>query len=165
MVRLVVVVGVSVPLACAPAMVLLLRLALLLLRRRRLALLRGGLPHPPTRPPARLPLLLPLAGTNWVRNVLTTTMLFCGPLLAMFSYLNTVAWAYGTTAALPFGTIVIIVVIWALVTFPLTVVGGIMGKNTKVGGWRAGGGGCGQLAVGSQGGGCGAGSTGQQQAG
>lgn len=39
---------------------------------------------------------------------------------------------YGTTAALPFGTIVIIIVIWALVTFPLTVVGGIMGKNTKV---------------------------------
>jgi uncharacterized membrane protein len=68
-----------------------------------------------------------------VRNVLTTTLLFCGPLLAMFSYLNTVAWVYGTTAALPFGTIVIIVVIWALVTFPLTVVGGIMGKNTKVG--------------------------------
>ncbi|PSC72630.1 phagocytic receptor 1b [Micractinium conductrix] len=72
-----------------------------------------------------------MGGTNWVRNVLTTTMLFCGPLLAMFSYLNSVAWAYGTTAALPFGTIVIIVVIWALVTFPLTVVGGIMGKNTK----------------------------------
>ncbi|KAI7835337.1 hypothetical protein COHA_010761 [Chlorella ohadii] len=72
-----------------------------------------------------------MGGTNWVRNVLTTTMLFCGPLLAMFSYLNTVAWVYGTTAALPFGTIVIIVVIWALVTFPLTVVGGIMGKNTK----------------------------------
>ena len=45
---------------------------------------------------------------------------------------------YGTTAALPFGTIVIIIVIWALVTFPLTVVGGIMGKNTKV---RAGAGG------------------------
>ena len=77
------------------------------------------------------------AGTNWVRNVLTTTLLFCGPLLAMFSYLNTVAWAYGTTAALPFGTIVIIIVIWALVTFPLTVVGGIMGKNTKVGGGGA----------------------------
>lgn len=36
-----------------------------------------------------------LAGTNWVRNVLTTTMLFCGPLLAMFSYLNTVSEAAG----------------------------------------------------------------------
>jgi hypothetical protein len=36
-----------------------------------------------------------------------------------------------STAALPFGTIVIIIVLWALVTFPLTVVGGIMGKNTQ----------------------------------
>ena len=80
--------------------------------------------------------------------MLTTTLLFCGPLLAMFSYLNTVAWAYGTTAALPFGTILIIGVIWALVTFPLTVVGGIMGKNTKVGGWGA----LGGWAGGAQGG-------------
>ena len=37
-----------------------------------------------------------------------------------------------STAALPFGTICIIIVIWALVTFPLTVLGGIAGKNTKM---------------------------------
>ena len=37
-----------------------------------------------------------------------------------------------STAALPFGTIVIILVIWALVTFPLTVLGGIAGKNTRM---------------------------------
>jgi hypothetical protein len=36
-----------------------------------------------------------------------------------------------STAALPFGTIVIILVIWALVTIPLTVLGGIAGKNNK----------------------------------
>ena len=73
-----------------------------------------------------------MGGTNWVRNVLLTTALFCGPLLAMFSFLNTVAIAYRTTTALPFGTIVIILVIWALITFPLTVLGGIAGKNSKV---------------------------------
>ena len=72
-----------------------------------------------------------MGGTNWVRNVLLTTALFCGPLLAMFSFLNTVAIAYRTTTALPFGTIVIILVIWALITFPLTVLGGIAGKNSK----------------------------------
>ncbi|GAB4820480.1 hypothetical protein N2152v2_007526 [Parachlorella kessleri] len=71
-----------------------------------------------------------MGGSNWVRNVLTTACLFCGPLLVVFSFLNTVAIAYGSTAALPFGTIVIIIVLWALVTFPLTVLGGIMGKNT-----------------------------------
>ncbi len=36
-----------------------------------------------------------------------------------------------STAALPFGTIVIIIVIWALITFPLTVLGGIAAKNSK----------------------------------
>ena len=36
-----------------------------------------------------------------------------------------------STAALPFGTIVIILVIWALVTIPLTIFGGIAGKNYR----------------------------------
>ncbi len=36
-----------------------------------------------------------------------------------------------STAALPFGTIVIILLIWSLVTIPLTVLGGIAGKNSK----------------------------------
>lgn len=72
-----------------------------------------------------------MGGTNWVRNVLLTTALFCGPMLATFSFLNTVAIVYRSTAALPFGTICIILVIWALITFPLTVLGGIAGKNSK----------------------------------
>ena len=73
-----------------------------------------------------------LGGSSWVRNTLLTATLFCGPLLVTFSFLNTVAIIYRSTAALPFGTIVIIFVIWAAVTFPLTVLGGIAGKNTKV---------------------------------
>lgn len=36
-----------------------------------------------------------------------------------------------STAALPFGTIVIILIIWCLVTMPLTIFGGIAGKNNK----------------------------------
>lgn len=36
-----------------------------------------------------------------------------------------------STAALPFGTIVIIIIIWGLVTIPLTVFGGIAGKNNR----------------------------------
>jgi len=68
-------------------------------------------------------------GTRWVRNVLLTASLFCGPALLLFCYLNTVAIFYRSTAALPFGTIVIIGLIWSLVTLPLTVLGGIAGKN------------------------------------
>lgn len=72
-----------------------------------------------------------LGGTNWVANVLLCAGLFCGPVLVVFAYLNTVAIFYRSTAALPFGTIVIILVIWALITFPLTVLGGIAAKNSK----------------------------------
>ncbi|CAA6659364.1 unnamed protein product [Spirodela intermedia] len=72
-----------------------------------------------------------LEGTNWVRNLLLTGCLFCGPLFLTFCFLNTVAIAYNATAALPFGTIVVIALIWTLVTFPLLVLGGIAGKNSK----------------------------------
>ncbi|XP_033134875.1 transmembrane 9 superfamily member 3 isoform X1 [Brassica rapa] len=67
-----------------------------------------------------------------VRNLLLTGGLFCGPLFLTFCFLNTVAIAYSETAALPFGTIVVIVLIWTLVTSPLLVLGGIAGKNSKV---------------------------------
>lgn len=72
-----------------------------------------------------------LEGKNWVRNLLLTGALFCGPLFLVFCFLNTVAIAYRATAALPFGTIVVIFLIWALVTSPLLVLGGIAGKNSK----------------------------------
>ena len=39
--------------------------------------------------------------------------------------------AIQSTAALPFGTIVIIILIWCAITIPLTVFGGIAGKNNK----------------------------------
>ncbi|KAL9256177.1 Transmembrane 9 superfamily member 3-like protein [Drosera capensis] len=72
-----------------------------------------------------------LEGTNWVRNLLLTSCLFCGPLFLTFCFLNSVAIAYNSTAALPFGTILAIVLIWTLVTSPLLVLGGIAGKNSK----------------------------------
>ncbi|KAK3255051.1 Transmembrane 9 super member 2 [Cymbomonas tetramitiformis] len=72
-----------------------------------------------------------MGGTQWVANVLLTCCLFCGPFFVTFCFLNTVAIVYRSTAALPFGTICIIIIIWALVTIPLTIMGGIAGKNAK----------------------------------
>ena len=71
-----------------------------------------------------------LGGEAWVRNILLTCVLYCGPFFLMFCFLNTVAIVYRSTAALPFGTIVIIILIWALVTLPLTILGGVAGKNS-----------------------------------
>eukprot|EP00882_Tetradesmus_deserticola_P008078 GHRQ01008508.1.p1 GENE.GHRQ01008508.1~~GHRQ01008508.1.p1 ORF type:complete len:612 (+),score=239.25 GHRQ01008508.1:279-2114(+) len=72
-----------------------------------------------------------MEGHGWVQNILVTCFCYCGPFFCMFMFLNTVAIVYRSTAALPFGTIVIILVIWGLVTIPLTVAGGIAGKNNK----------------------------------
>ncbi|KAG2449123.1 hypothetical protein HYH02_005871 [Chlamydomonas schloesseri] len=72
-----------------------------------------------------------MEGELWVRNILLTCFVYCGPFLLMFSFLNTVAIVYRSTAALPFGTIVIMILIWVLVTIPLTVFGGIAGKNNR----------------------------------
>lgn len=71
-------------------------------------------------------------GVQWNRNVLLTAFIFSGPMVGTFSVLNTIAMAYRSTQALPFSTIFLIIVLWALVTFPSLVLGGIMAKNAKV---------------------------------
>jgi len=70
---------------------------------------------------------------RWAWNLVLAATLFPAPLLCMFCFLNTVAIAYSSQAALPFGTIIVIMVIWALVTLPLTIVGGVLGRNTAKG--------------------------------
>jgi len=68
-------------------------------------------------------------GKNWVRNVLITAFLFPGPTTLVFTWVNTVAIAHGSTSALPFATVLTIIFLYSLVSFPLTVVGGILAKN------------------------------------
>jgi len=72
-------------------------------------------------------------GNRWAWNLVLTATLFPVPLLLVFCFLNTVAIAYSSQAALPFGTIVVIMIIWALVTLPLTIIGGIIGRNLAKG--------------------------------
>lgn len=43
---------------------------------------------------------------------------------------KSVAWAYGSTQALPFTTIIILLLVWVTIGYPLTIIGGIFGKNT-----------------------------------
>lgn len=72
-----------------------------------------------------------MEGTRWVHNILLTCTVFSGPFFVVFAVLNTVAIAYRSMAALPAGTIVVIIIIWALVTVPLTVFLAITGKNSR----------------------------------
>jgi hypothetical protein len=70
-----------------------------------------------------------LNGSVWVHNVLCTVTMFVMPVFVVWAFLNTVAIVYGSTAALPFGTIVALFALYFLVTFPLTLAGAIAGKN------------------------------------
>mmetsp|Transcript_15995 Transcript_15995/g.25064 ORF Transcript_15995/g.25064 Transcript_15995/m.25064 type:complete len:455 (+) Transcript_15995:542-1906(+) len=70
-----------------------------------------------------------MGGTDWVWNTVLTASLFPAPLFLMFCVLNTIAITYDSTAALPFGTIMLVFLVYFFVTFPLTVIGAIIGKR------------------------------------
>lgn len=58
-----------------------------------------------------------------------TACLFTVPFFVIWSFVNSTAWSVGSTQALPATTIILLMLIWLFIGFPLTVVGGIMGKN------------------------------------
>ncbi|KAK3751998.1 hypothetical protein QZH41_010966 [Actinostola sp. cb2023] len=70
-----------------------------------------------------------IGGTRWVWNVILTASLFSVPFFVIWSFSNSVAWSYQSTQALPYTTIILLMLIWMIVGFPLTVIGGIFGKN------------------------------------
>ena len=70
-----------------------------------------------------------LDGHNWVWNIVLTSSLFAAPFFFVWSLVNSVAWYNQSTQALPFTTILLLMLVWLLVGFPLTVVGGITGRH------------------------------------
>jgi len=70
-----------------------------------------------------------MKGENWVWNIVLTTTLYAVPFFLVALFVNAVASSYNTTSAIPVTTILIVLAIWALVGFPLTVFGGITGKH------------------------------------
>ncbi|ESN97463.1 hypothetical protein HELRODRAFT_157541 [Helobdella robusta] len=71
-----------------------------------------------------------MGGENWVWNINLTSALFAGPFFLVWSVLNTLAWIYGSTQALPWDTILLLGLLWLLLGYPLTIIGGILGKNS-----------------------------------
>lgn len=70
-----------------------------------------------------------MGGGAWVRNAFVTVFVFCGPAALIHMYLNSVAFLYSSTRALPLWSVASISLLWAVVTIPLTVFGAILGKN------------------------------------
>jgi transmembrane 9 superfamily protein 1 len=70
-----------------------------------------------------------IGGEGWVWNIVMTASIFSVPFFLVWSIVNSVAWSMGSTQALPYTTIILLMLIWLIVGFPLTVLGGIVGKN------------------------------------
>ena len=70
-----------------------------------------------------------LDGQRWAWNIVLTSSLFSLPFFTVWSVVNTVAWYNQSTQALPFTTIFLLMLVWLLGGFPLTVLGGITGRN------------------------------------
>uniref|UniRef100_A0AAX7SZ69 Transmembrane 9 superfamily member n=1 Tax=Astatotilapia calliptera TaxID=8154 RepID=A0AAX7SZ69_ASTCA len=68
-------------------------------------------------------------GQRWVWNIILTSSLFSAPLFFTWSVVNSVHWWSGSTQALPATTVLLLLGAWLLVGFPLTIIGGIVGKN------------------------------------
>lgn len=70
-------------------------------------------------------------GEAWVWNINLTACLYTVPFFCTWFLINSVAWSYGSTQALPFTTILVLGLVWITIGYPLTIIGGIIGKNTS----------------------------------
>ena len=63
-------------------------------------------------------------------NVVGTAAIFTLPFFVIWFIINCTHWAAGSTQALPFTTILMIMLVYIMVGFPLTAIGGLIARNT-----------------------------------
>uniref|UniRef100_A0A803M357 Transmembrane 9 superfamily member n=1 Tax=Chenopodium quinoa TaxID=63459 RepID=A0A803M357_CHEQI len=68
-------------------------------------------------------------GKSWIKTMILTASLFPFLCFGIGFILNTIAIFYGSLAAIPFGTMVVVFVIWAFISFPLALLGTVVGRN------------------------------------
>uniref|UniRef100_A0A673ZXI9 Transmembrane 9 superfamily member n=1 Tax=Salmo trutta TaxID=8032 RepID=A0A673ZXI9_SALTR len=66
-------------------------------------------------------------GEKWKTNVLLTCFLCPGVVFADFFVMNLILWGEGSSAAMPFGTLVAILALWFCISVPLTFIGAYFG--------------------------------------
>ena len=62
-------------------------------------------------------------GKKWIPTMLLTAGLFPLACFSVAAILNTIAIGYHSLAAVPFGTIIVLLLIWLLMSFPLCLLG------------------------------------------
>ncbi|KAH0451113.1 hypothetical protein IEQ34_018412 [Dendrobium chrysotoxum] len=68
-------------------------------------------------------------GKSWIKSMILTASLFPFLCFGIGFALNTIAIFYRSLAAIPFGTMVVVFVIWAFISFPLALLGTVVGRN------------------------------------
>lgn len=71
-------------------------------------------------------------GQKWKMNVILTGTLCPGIVFTLFLSLNFILWFKGSSAAIPFSTLIGLLALWFLVSLPLTFVGAYMGFKKRV---------------------------------
>ncbi|KAG8448421.1 hypothetical protein GDO86_015496 [Hymenochirus boettgeri] len=70
-------------------------------------------------------------GEKWKTNVLMTALLCPGIIFADFFVMNIILWEKGSSAAIPFGTLVAILAMWFGISVPLTFLGAYFGFKER----------------------------------
>lgn len=70
-----------------------------------------------------------VGGEAWLANALMTALVFPAPLAFVFMWVNSVAVAHASSAALPVFAVIIIAALYCLVALPLTIGGAIVGRQ------------------------------------
>jgi hypothetical protein len=70
-----------------------------------------------------------LGGDAWLANALFAALVFPVPLALVFVWVNSVALAHGSSAALPAVAVIIVVALYGLLAFPFTLGGAILGRQ------------------------------------
>ncbi|XP_033227639.1 transmembrane 9 superfamily member 2 isoform X2 [Belonocnema kinseyi] len=70
-------------------------------------------------------------GEKWKSNVLLTAMLSPGVVFSLFFVMNLIFWAKGSSAAVPFSTLVALLALWFGISVPLTFIGAYFGFRKR----------------------------------
>ncbi|KMZ64093.1 Transmembrane 9 superfamily protein member 3 [Zostera marina] len=68
-------------------------------------------------------------GKNWIKSMIFSASLFPFMCFGIGFILNTIAIFYGSLAAIPFGTMMVVFIIWGFISLPLAFLGTLVGRN------------------------------------
>lgn len=71
-------------------------------------------------------------GEAWKRNIVLTPVLVPGVIFCTFFLLNLFVWAKGSSGAVPFTTMLALVLIWFVISVPLSIAGSWLGFKQRV---------------------------------